>query len=142
MAPPLPPVSELIPHRGRFLLLDRLVSVAPDLVEAIGLFEEDDVAGHYPGHPIVPGVLLLEGLAQTMCCAHTALGLEGEGLPYLAGFEKVRFRAPVIPPAEVRYRVSLQPQRLGVFRAKGEAWLGDTCVVSAQLTAAMVATDE
>ncbi len=141
MDKPLPLVTELIPHRGRFLLLERLVSLEPERVEALGIFSPAQVEGHYPGHPIVPGVLLLEGLAQTLCCGCVGLDVVPTGHPYLAGFDKVRFRAPVIPPAEVRFVVSLLPQRLGMFRATGEAWLGDRCVATAHLSAAIVQGD-
>ena len=135
----LPPVEDLIPHRGDFLLLDRLLVLAPPRVEAIATFTPQQVAGHYPGHPIVPGVFLLEGLAQTLCCGCISMGIEADGHPYLGGFDKVRFRAPVIPPEEVRFSVQILPPRLGVFRAEGEAWVGDQCVATATLSATMVA---
>ena len=140
-SPPLPPVADLIPHRGNFLLIDRLVALEPNRVEALANFSALQVEGHYPGHPVVPGVLLLEGLAQTLCCGCVGLGVVPDGHPYLAGLDKVRFRAPVVPPAEVRFVVNILPQRLGIYRAEGEVWLGDKCVASASLSATIVPGD-
>jgi len=138
----LPRVEDLIPHRGDFLLLDRLLVLDPPRVEAIASFTPQQVAGHYPGHPIVPGVFLLEGLAQTLCCGCMAMGVDPSGHPYLGGFDKVRFRAPVLPPEEVRFSVKILPPRLGVFRAEGEASVGNLCVASATLSATMVPSEE
>ncbi|MCB9759980.1 MAG: beta-hydroxyacyl-ACP dehydratase [Alphaproteobacteria bacterium] len=147
-APPaaLPAVEDLIPHRGRFRLIDRLVRLEGQTVEAVGTFTVDHCDGHFPDRPVVPGVLLLEALAQTMLCAHVTLveggvdGLAGDGgpTPFLAGFEKVRFRAPVLPPAEVRYSVTLKEERFGLVTASGEARVDGRRVCTARLTAGIL----
>jgi len=137
----LPPITELIPHRGRFLLLDRLVRLTDTEAEAVGRFGIEDVEGHFPGRPIVPGVLLLEGLAQTLAAADLARRRgKGEvpGTPLLTGFEKVRFRSPVFPPAEVVYTVVLQGERFGLLTARGTSRANGVRVATATLTGTVV----
>ncbi|MBW1879773.1 MAG: hypothetical protein JRI25_25410 [Deltaproteobacteria bacterium] len=116
----LPRPEELLPHRDRFLLLDRLLRLDADGAEAIGHFDPEDVHGHFPGNPIVPGVLLLEGLAQTLACLDLLRRGPEAGTPMLVGFDRVRFRAPVIPPAQVHYRVTVKEERFGMLQASGE----------------------
>ena len=97
----LPAVTELIPHRDRWLLIERLIELDPQAgrVVAEGRFTVDQVRGHFPDQPVVPGVMLLEAMAQTMACLHVlTLRLAAEqseqpvedGTPFLAGFEKGR----------------------------------------------------
>lgn len=137
----LPSPSALIPHRGRYLLVDRLERL--DASGAIGhkRFEPAEVEGHFPGFPVVPGVLLVEGLAQTLACLHHHLASEPGARPMLAGLDRVRFRAPVLPPAEVVYEVRLGEARFGMFQAEGIVWCGGKKAVTAQLTGAMVPAD-
>jgi 3-hydroxymyristoyl/3-hydroxydecanoyl-(acyl carrier protein) dehydratase len=134
MSEALPPVESLIPHRGRYLLLDRLISLEGDTIQARGHFEPEDVEGHFPGQPVVPGVLLLEGLAQTMLCLHLSHPETERGTPYLTGFEKVRFRAPVLPPATVTYKVTLGEIRMGIVRASGTVFCDGKRVCNARLS--------
>jgi len=141
MSASLPPVTELIPHRGRYLLLDHLLSLEGDTIEACGHFDEADVEGHFPGQPVVPGVLLLEGLAQTMLCLHLSHPETEPGTPYLTGFEKVRFRQPVLPPATVTYRVTLREMRFGLVRASGTVFCDGKRVCNAKLSGVIMPTD-
>ena len=95
----LPDPKDLIPHRGRYLLIDKLERVDELEAQAVYTFEPGEVEGHFPQQPVVPGVLLIEGLAQTLACLASLAGPEPDGTPFLTGVEKVRFRAPVLPPA-------------------------------------------
>ena len=132
----LPDVTDLIPHRGKWLLIERLVRVdlQAGVVGAVGTFAESYAEGHFPERLVVPGVALLEGLAQTMACLAKLTGNEGEGTPFLAAFDRVRFRAPVFPPAEVAFTVTVREQRMGLTIASGEARAGGKRVVTARLT--------
>jgi len=135
---PLPAVSALLPHRGRWLLLDRVAQVDRDgaCIEAFARFELAHADGHFPGRPVVPGVLILEALAQAMGYLAALLEPAGDGTPLLAAFDSVRFRAPVVPPAEVRLRVVIRERRMGLTLATGEALVGETSVCTARLTGA------
>lgn len=137
----LPAVEDVLPHRGRYLLLERLVELNDEGVRAEGSFSVEDVEGHFPGQPVVPGVLLLEGLAQTMACAHLLQHGSKDSTPFLAGFEKVRFRAPVLPPARVDYIIRFKGSRFGLFNASGEVRVDDRRVCTARLTGALAPAD-
>jgi len=130
--------AELIPQRGRWKIAQRLLSIDGTTVICEGDFSEAFVEGHFPGQPVVPGVALLEGLAQTMLALSNTLDPDVEGTPFLAGFDRVRFRAPVFPPATVRFQVKITGQRAGMTSATGTATWGGKRVCTAKLTGAVI----
>ena len=104
--PPMPAeLSGLLPHRPPFLFIDRIVEQSPGRIHVARTFrpEEDFFRGHFPGRPIVPGVLLLEMMAQAFACMTAA---PGKGV-YLTGVDRARFRKPVLPGQEVRVLAEL-----------------------------------
>jgi len=125
----LPPPSEVLPQRPPFLFLDRCCALGESLVVCEAVF--DAVPGHFPDQPIVPGVLLLEGLAQTLAYWTLARKLGTQVL--LGGADKVRFRELVTPGDLVRFDVSIDRYLMGVVHARGLAFVGDTEVASARL---------
>ena len=133
----LPAVEDCIPHRGRWLLIERITSLTETTISAEGSFTLEQVEGHFPGQPVVPGVMLLEALAQTMACLHVQLQ-EADGTPFLAGFEKVRFKAPVLPPATCTFELKLTEQRFGLTRASGVVRCQGRKVCQARLTGAIL----
>lgn len=123
----LPDVLDLIPQRGRWRIISRLVSLdlSTHTLTAEADFDEVFTEGHFPGQPVVPGVALLEGLAQTMLCLSRLALPEQEGTPFLVGFDKVRFRSPVLPPATVQLTVKADFERAGLHTASGTVrWNG------------------
>ncbi len=119
-------VMEMIPHRYPMLMIDRVVDVVPN-VGAVGVknvtINEPFFQGHFPEHPVMPGVLIVEAMAQTAGVLVVAtLGKEAEGkLVYFMTIDEARFRKPVTPGDTVHVHVVKQRNRGNVWRFKGEA---------------------
>jgi 3-hydroxyacyl-[acyl-carrier-protein] dehydratase len=126
-------VMELIPHRYPILLVDRILEYTPG-VSAVGLknvtFNEPHFNGHFPGWPVMPGVLIVEAMAQTSACLVVkTLGDEAKGkIVYFMSIEEAKFRKPVTPGDALHIHVEVVQNRRNVWKFKGEAKVnGTTC---------------
>lgn len=136
----------LLPHRYPFLLIDRIVNVNEDL-SATGLknvtFNEPHFGGHFPGDPIMPGVLIVEAMAQTagaICARQHSKGQRQ--LVYFMTIDGAKFRRPVVPGDVLELRVVKQKQRKSIFKYQCEAWVGEEKAAEAIVGAMMVDPEE
>ncbi len=133
-------IQRMIPHRYPLLLVDRVVDVFPDK-SAVGIknvsINEPYFAGHFPGRPVMPGVLLIEAMAQT--AAVLVVATEGEDaarrLVYFMSVERARFRRPVTPGDQLLLKVEKLQNRRNVWRFTGTACVGDTVYADARFAA-------
>jgi len=133
-------IVAMIPHRYPFLLVDRLIDVVPG-ESATGIknvtANEPHFQGHFPDRPVMPGVLIVEAMAQTAAVIVVAsLGTAAEGkLVYFMTIDNARFRKPVVPGDQLRLYCRKERQRGNVWKFSGEAKVGDTVVAEAVYTA-------
>jgi 3-hydroxyacyl-[acyl-carrier-protein] dehydratase len=137
---------DLLPHRYPFLLIDKIVEIDGD-DSGVGVknvtFNEPQFQGHFPDHPVFPGVLLIEAMAQTagaMCVLKTRKD-GGPGKPsvvYFMTVDKVKFRKPVIPGDTVRFHVTKLRQRANMWWYRGEAKVDGKIVAEAEVSAMLV----
>ena len=133
-------IMAALPHRYPMLLVDRVVDLVPDetihAVKAVS-FNESFFQGHFPGRPIMPGVLIIEALAQAAgVLAVESLGLSGSGkLVYFMGIEDAKFRNPVEPGCLLDLHVGFVQKRARVCKFWGKAMLGDKLACEVNFTA-------
>jgi beta-hydroxyacyl-ACP dehydratase FabZ len=135
-------ILEILPHRYPFLLVDRIVALEEGR-RVVGIknvtFNEPFFQGHFPGNPIMPGVLILEAMAQV----GAVLLLRGvpdrdSKLVYFAGIDRAKFRKPVTPGDQLRFEVEVLKVRSRSARLRGEAFVGGQLVAEAELFSSMV----
>jgi 3-hydroxyacyl-[acyl-carrier-protein] dehydratase len=132
-------IQKLLPHRFPFLLIDRVIELGGDKVVALKnvTVNEPFFTGHFPGHPIMPGVLIVEAMAQAGgILALTTLGETAAGkLVYFMGIDKVKFRRPVVPGDQLRLEVT--PLRKGgaVWKMAGKAFVDGQVTAEAEFLA-------
>jgi 3-hydroxyacyl-[acyl-carrier-protein] dehydratase len=126
-------IMQALPHRYPFLMLDRLISVEPGAA-AVGLknvtINEPYFAGHFPDEPIVPGVLILESMAQCGGFIFDMASKRG----YIAGFDRVKFLRPVYPGDQLVLEMKLVQQLGDLARVSGEARVDGQRVASAEIS--------
>jgi 3-hydroxyacyl-[acyl-carrier-protein] dehydratase len=135
-----------LPHRYPFLLVDRIVDARGD-ESGVGIknvtVNEPHFQGHFPDRPVMPGVLLLEAMAQTagaLCVASQEAGGKG-GKPsvvYLMTIDKAKFRRPVVPGDQVRFHMTRTAKRRNMWWFRGEAKVDGALVCEAEVSAMLV----
>jgi 3-hydroxyacyl-[acyl-carrier-protein] dehydratase len=138
-------IMEMIPHRYPFLMIDRVVDIVPN-VRATGVknvtINEPYFAGHFPQRPVMPGVLIIEAMAQTAAVfVVNTLGPDAEGkLVYFMSIDGARFRKPVTPGDQLRVEVTKERSRGNVWKFAGRATV-DGVLVAEATYAAMIMND-
>ncbi|HMY59000.1 MAG TPA: 3-hydroxyacyl-ACP dehydratase FabZ [Pseudomonadota bacterium] len=134
-------IMRLLPHRYPFLLVDRVTEFAGETCRAIKnvTINEPFFVGHFPGHPVMPGVLILEAMAQT-AAVHACLKLgkqAGEQAFYLVSMDKARFRKPVVPGDQLILTTTLLRGRGRIWKFRGEVHVGGVLVSEAEFMATL-----
>ena len=134
-------ILRLLPHRYPFLMVDRIVDMDGDR-SAKGIknvtANEPFFAGHFPGHPIMPAVLIIEAMAQVggfMLLNRVAD--PGSKLVYFIGIDNAKFRRPVIPGDQLRFELGLIKLKGRICKMRGEAYVGEHLVAEAELLSSL-----
>jgi UDP-3-O-[3-hydroxymyristoyl] N-acetylglucosamine deacetylase/3-hydroxyacyl-[acyl-carrier-protein] dehydratase len=135
-------IQKILPHRYPFLLVDKIIDLTP-MERVVGIKNvtqnEPFFTGHFPGNPIMPGVLILEAMAQTggILLLNTQQNPE-EKLVYFTGLDKVKFRKPVRPGDQLRFELVMLRSRQSIYKMAGKAFVNGELVCEAELSAAVV----
>ncbi len=132
-------LHKYIPHRHPFLLLDRVIEIEAGK-RAVGIKNvtgsESFFQGHFPDQPVMPGVLIVEALAQLAATLATYTHQEQQGkIIYFAAIDSARFRKPVIPGDVIQLEVEVVKTKSRVWKVAGKAFVGEALVCEAGLTA-------
>ena len=136
-------IQRILPHRYPFLLIDRVIDLTPrERIVAIKnvTINEPFFQGHFPNLPIMPGVLVVEAIAQAGgALLLTEVEDRDQKLMVFTGIERARFRRPIIPGDQVRIEVEVKSWRMNAVRMEGKAFVGDKRVAEATVTCQLIA---
>jgi len=133
-------ILRLLPHRYPFLLVDRILAITPEK-DIVGLknvtINEPFFQGHFPERPVMPGVLILEGMAQVggILAFYSEPENIGKKVLYFVGIDKARFRQPVTPGDQIHFKLELLKRRRGIWQMAAQALVDDKLVAEAELMA-------
>jgi len=137
-------IQNTLPHRYPFLLVDRILELDKG-TKAVGIknvtVNEPFFMGHFPGNPIMPGVLIVEALAQLAGLLAFLSGIQGDAV-YFMSIEKAKFRKPVVPGDQLRLEITTLHQRANVWKFSGNARVDEKIVAEAEFTAMVLKKDE
>jgi 3-hydroxyacyl-[acyl-carrier-protein] dehydratase len=141
-------IEAIIPHRFPFLLVDRVLEIERlariRAVKAV-TYNEPWFLGHFPGHPVMPGVLVVEALAQSgaILVLHGLTPAEREGkVTYFMGIDSARFRKPVTPGCLLELRCEVTKSKGSIFKLRGTAWVDGILVAEADIMAMLAGNDQ
>jgi 3-hydroxyacyl-[acyl-carrier-protein] dehydratase len=131
-------IQKFLPHRYPFLLVDKIIELEPK-IKAVGIknvtINEEFFQGHFPGQPIMPGVLIIEALAQVAGVLAFHSGATPSKSVYFMSIEKAKFRRPVVPGDQLKLEVSILQYRGNVWKFSGSAVVEEKIVAEAEFTA-------
>ena len=136
-------IIKLIPHRHPFLLIDKVTNIVPNQsitgIKSVTI-NEPFFPGHFPEYPVMPGVLILESMAQTAAClvSYQDKSLSSNNLVFFTGIEKAKFKKPVIPGNELVLKINLISNKLSLYKFNGEAFIQNKLVASSEFSAMLV----
>ena len=130
-------IKSVIPHRYPFLMVDKIEELEPGK-KVVGIknvtINEEFFQGHYPDHPIMPGVLIVESMAQIGgFLMHHSIDDSGEKLPFFAGIDKAKFRKPVKPGDRLRVKAEVIRLRNRIAKISAKSYVEDQLVAEAEL---------
>jgi len=135
-------IQRILPHRYPFLMIDRVIDLVPrERIVAVKnvTINEPYFQGHFPGLPIMPGVLIVEAVAQAGgALLLTEVEDRDEKLMVFTGIERARFRRPVSPGDQLRIEVEVKSWRMNAVRMEGKAYVGEKRVAEATVTCQLV----
>lgn len=138
-------IMDLLPHRYPFLLVDRILDWDEDNITGRKnvTINEPFFQGHFPGHPIMPGVLQVEGLAQCAgCLIFQKVEDRHDKVVYFMGLDNIKFRKPVYPGDTIIYKVQVSNFNGKRAKMKGEVYVDDALVSQAEMTAMIMPRGE
>jgi 3-hydroxyacyl-[acyl-carrier-protein] dehydratase len=134
-------ILQLLPHRYPFVMIDRIIDIQGE-DHGVGIknvtINEPQFLGHFPGNPVMPGVLLIEGMAQTagvLCLRKMDPAARQHALFYLLTIDKAKFRKPAVPGDTIEYHVNKIAHRRNMWWYRAEAKVGDALIAEAEVGA-------